>query len=101
MGKKSRFVREGYFVCEICEEMYTRNSNCQKYCDGCRQLGKSRNEAAYYRRNRGHILRKRAAWRKAHREEILARQRQYHIDTKLERPTRPMLREMKELEEKG
>lgn len=94
--KKSPFVRDGWFICEICQEPHDRRSNSQKYCDNCRRIATSRKVAAYYRKNRKRILKKKSAWRKENKDEINAKQRQYNTDTKLERPTRPMLREMKE-----
>jgi len=84
-GKKSPFVREGFFACEICGECFDRHSNSQKYCDECRQVATSRKVAEYYERHRKPILKRAARRRKEKREEINEKQRQYHQETKNER----------------
>lgn len=95
--KTSPTVKRKWLACDICDAIVPRRSNSQKYCDECRQIATSRKVAEYYRRHRKKLLRKKKKWRAAHRDEINAKQRQYNIDTKAERPTRAMLREMQEM----
>jgi hypothetical protein len=96
--KTSPFVKRPFLACAICEEVVPRRSNSQKYCDECRQLATSKKVAAYYKRHKKKILKQKATYRAENRDTINAKQRQYHVDTKLERPTRAMLREMKEMD---
>jgi hypothetical protein len=93
--KTSPFVARPWLACAICNEVVPRRSNSQKYCDDCRQVATSRKVAEYYRKHRKDLLKKKAAYRAANRDEINEKQRQYHVETKAERPTRAMLREMK------
>lgn len=86
-----------HIACVICDDVVPRRTGSQKYCDDCRQIATSRKVAEYYRRHRKELLRKKKKWRAANRDAINAKQRQYHIDTKAERPTRAMLREMAEM----
>jgi hypothetical protein len=90
-------VKRPFFLCEVCEELVPRRSNSQKYCDACRQLATSKKVAKYYRKHRNKILKNKARYRQDNRERINEAQRQYHMETKLERPSRPMLREMEDL----
>jgi hypothetical protein len=93
--KTSPFVARPWLACAICDEVVPRRSNSQKYCDDCRQIATSRKVAKYYKKNRRRILKQKAVYREENRAEINEKQRQYHIETKAERPTRAMLREMK------
>lgn len=95
--KTSPFVARPWLACAICDEVVPRRSNSQKYCDDCRRIATSKKVAAYYKKNRRKILRQKKAYRAENRDAINEKQRQYHVDTKLERPTRPMLREMAEM----
>jgi hypothetical protein len=82
------------FECAVCHEIHPRRSGAQKYCDRCEPLGRSRTVAKYYRRHRRKILRRKAKYREANHARIVEAQRRYHQETKAERPTRAMLREM-------
>lgn len=81
-----------HFACAICNGVFPRRTGSQKYCDDCRRLGISKTVARYYRRHRKDILRQKKAYRAANRDEINAKQRRYHQDTKGERLTRAELR---------
>ena len=95
--RTSPFVARPWLACALCGEVVPRRSNSQKYCDDCRQLATSRKVAKYYKKNQRRLRREKAAYRAANRDVINAKQRQYHIDTKVERRTRAELREMAEM----
>jgi hypothetical protein len=93
--KTSPTVKRKWFACSVCEEVVPRRSNSQKYCDDCRQIANSRKVAKYYRKNRRRILNQKRTYRDENRDEINAKQREYHQQTKAERPTRAMIREIR------
>jgi hypothetical protein len=90
-GKTSPFVKRKWLACVVCNEVVSRRSNSQKYCDDCRRLATSRTVAKYYKRHRRQILKQKRQYREEHRDERNAKQRAYHQETKNERLSRSEL----------
>lgn len=77
----SRFLRQGYGLCEICEKLFYRTSNSQKYCPPpkkCKQIAKNKQGESYYKRHKKEIKERCARYRETHREELLEKSRRYN-----------------------
>ena len=75
-------LRHGFFMCEVCEELFDRRSNVQRYCDGCRRIALSNYHAEYHKKNRVRIRKAKREHYAANRLRIRAQQAQYYQETK-------------------